>query len=140
MDKEEKKIRYLEFIENVISRMADCSFRCKEFCILIISALLAVYASVESHPVLIIFACAVTTFIFWCLDSFYLFKERQYTHLYKENNDVAKEITVFELKVEGTFKKYLSAMFKSISTLPMYLFLICGMIFLGLAFSKGWFC
>ena len=37
MDKEEKGIRYLEMIENIISRMAESAFRCKEFCILIVT-------------------------------------------------------------------------------------------------------
>ena len=91
MDKEEKRIRYLEFIENIISRMANCSFRCKEFCILSITGLLAVYASISAHPNFIILFCLFPSLLFWIMDSYYLYKERLYRLLYIKNQVFEKE-------------------------------------------------
>ena len=80
----EKKIKYLEFLQAIINRMAECSFKCKEFCIVICSAILAVYASIDSHPHLLILMCDLPILIFWFLDSFYLRQEKGFRNTYNE--------------------------------------------------------
>lgn len=78
----EEKIKHLEFVQNVITRMNTNSFQLKGWAITIVSALLALYAS--SDKVLYIFVAIVPVIIFWCLDSFYLKQERLYRKLYKD--------------------------------------------------------
>ena len=70
------KIKHLEFVQNVITRMNSNSFQLKGWMITIVSALLALYAS--SNKLLYIFVAIVPVIIFWCLDAFYLKQERLY--------------------------------------------------------------
>lgn len=134
MDKEEKGIRYLEMIENIISRMAESAFRCKEFCILIVTGLLAVYATLSEKNANVILCCLVPELVFWILDSFYLFKERLYRELYESNKIIDRE-NVVDFKLKATSKNvgcailnYLKAMFWSISTVFLYGLLIASTI------------
>jgi hypothetical protein len=93
------KIKHLEFIQNVITRMNTNSFQIKEWAVTITSALLAIFAA-KSNPYFIATAI-LPVFIFWFLDSYYLTQERKFRGLY---NDVAgisdspKEIKLFEMR------------------------------------------
>lgn len=83
------KIKHLEFVQNVITRMNTNSFQIKGWMITIVSALLALYANNEK--VLYVFLAIVPVIIFWCLDAFYLKQERLYRKLYQDivdNNDI----------------------------------------------------
>lgn len=78
----EEKIKHLEFVQNVITRMNTNSFQLKGWMITIVSALLALYAS--SEKVLYIFVALAPVLIFWLLDASYLKQEKQYQELYKD--------------------------------------------------------
>ena len=78
----EEKIKHLEFVQNVITRMNTNSFQLKGWVITIVSALLALYAS--SDNVLYIFVAIVPVVVFWCLDAFYYKQERLYRKLYQD--------------------------------------------------------
>ncbi len=78
----EGKIKHLEFIHNVITRMNTNSFQLKGWMITIVSALLALYANSEN--VLYIFVAIAPVIIFWFLDAFYLKQEKLYRKLYKD--------------------------------------------------------
>ena len=88
----EEKIKHLEFVQNVITRMNTNSFQLKGWMITIVSAMLALYAS-SDNKVLYIFVAIVPVIIFWCLDAFYLKQERLYRKLYKdvvEDNNIQR--------------------------------------------------
>lgn len=88
----EEKIKHLEFVQNVITRMNTNSFQLKGWAITIVSALLALYAS-SDNKVLYIFVAIVPVIIFWCLDAFYLKQEMLYRKLYKdivEDNNIQR--------------------------------------------------
>jgi len=95
----ENKLKHLEFIQNVITRMNTNSFQIKGLGITIVAALLAVYAS--NQKINFIFIAILPTIIFWFLDAYYLQQERKFRGLY---NDVAgvsknpKEIKLFEMR------------------------------------------
>lgn len=95
----EYKVKHLEFIQNVITRMNTNSFQIKGWAVTITSALLAIFAA-KSNPYFIATAI-LPVFIFWFLDSYYLTQERKFRGLY---NDVAgisdnpKEIKLFEMR------------------------------------------
>ena len=80
----ENKIKHLEFIQTVITRMNQNSFQIKGWMITIVSALLSLYAS--SGKQIYILVAIVPTVIFWFLDTYYLQQERKFRGVY---NDVA---------------------------------------------------
>ena len=80
----DEKLKHLEFIQNVITRMNTNSFQIKSWIVTIITALLAIYASTGNTHFVIISIFPV--FVFWFLDSYYLLQERKFIALY---NDVA---------------------------------------------------
>ena len=79
-----EKIKHLEFIQDVITRMNNNSFQMKGWMVAIVSALLAIYASTENNRFVLV--ALVPAVIFWFLDTYYLWQERKFRGLY---NDVA---------------------------------------------------
>lgn len=96
---EDDRIKHLEFIQNVITRMNTNSFQIKEWTVVIVAAILAIYASTEN--IYFVLSAIFPTLIFWFLDTYYLTQERKFRGLY---NDVAgvsknpKEIKLFEMR------------------------------------------
>lgn len=105
--------KHLEFLQNNIARMNQCSFQMKGWAITIASALIAIFASTISkdnpgNRIYLIAAIAATV-LFWCLDSLYLSKERKLIGIYNDvigigngANQPAIEIQEFEIPM----KKY----------------------------------
>lgn len=121
---EDRKYRYLELLQGIISRMAECSFKCKEFCILVVSALLAVFATNIYSNFYILFACLVPTIVFWSLDTYYLTQERSFRKLYRLKASLAENSSDFEdfnfNKEKSYIKDYLKV-FWSKTIWPLYL-------------------
>lgn len=92
----EERIRYLEIIQNIIDRMARCSFHLKEWTIAVESALLALFASIKRPMVLLI--GIIPALLFWILDSYYLQQERGFRNLYNANININKPINLYEIK------------------------------------------
>ena len=124
---EENKIKHLEMIQNIITRMNTNSFQIKELTITIVAALLAVYASTSKLDLILI--AIIPSILFWHLDTYYLNQERKFRALY---NDVAgvsknpKDIKVFEMcsdLYKGGRYSYSSAMF-SRTICPLYVSII----------------
>jgi hypothetical protein len=72
--------KHLELIQNVISRMATCSFLLKGWAITLVSAMF-VLAEKTSHPEVFILAYFPTVML-WILDGYFLSQERQYRGLF----------------------------------------------------------
>ena len=81
---EPDKLKHLEFIQNVITRMNTNSFQIKGWAITIVSATLALYASTKNECFILV--GVFPSLIFWFLDAYYLTQERKFRGLY---NDVA---------------------------------------------------
>ena len=81
---EDGKLKHLEFIQNVITRMNTNSFQIKGWTITIVSATLAIYASTKNECFILL--GVFPSLIFWFLDAYYLTQERKFRGLY---NDVA---------------------------------------------------
>ena len=80
--KDEDRRQHLEFIQNVITRMNSNSFQIKQIAVLIVTALLAVYATNKND--LFIFIGALPTLACWFMDAYYLKMERQFRGLYDD--------------------------------------------------------
>ena len=92
----ENKIKHLEFIQNIITRMNTNSFQIKGMSITITSALLALYAN-ESN---ILYASIVyfSLIIFWSLDAYYLSQEKGYRELYNRTRKLKVEEIDYQRK------------------------------------------
>jgi hypothetical protein len=78
----EMKVKHLEFLQNVITRMNSNSFLIKGWTITLVSALFALAAKDANVNYVLVSYIAIP--VFWVLDGFYISQERQYRDLYKE--------------------------------------------------------
>lgn len=80
--------KHLEFLQNNITRMNQCSFQMKGWAVTIVSAFIAAFVSTISDTSqgnkLFILAAVAPTFIFWILDSLYLSKEKKFIAMYND--------------------------------------------------------
>jgi hypothetical protein len=76
----EKKIKHLEFIQDVITRMNSNSFLIKGWTITLVSALFALAAKDSNIKFILITYIVIPAF--WVLDGFFISTERQYRDLY----------------------------------------------------------
>lgn len=133
--------KHLEFLQNNITRMNQCSFQMKGWSITIISALIAVYASSISDTnegnKFFIFIAIVPAFLFWILDSLYLSKENKFVGIYNtlikvdENSKI--EISEYEIPVKK-FKGWKYSLLRAMlspSEIFLYLPIIIGLFLLG---------
>jgi hypothetical protein len=132
-----EKIKHLEFIQNVITRMNKNSFQLKGWTVTIVSAILAIYVSTKNCY--FVLSGIFPTVIFWFLDAYYLTQERKFRGLY---NDVAeitgspKLIKPFEMSSElyiGGEYSFWSSFF-SITILKIYLSISSALILLFIYF------
>lgn len=79
----EPKIRKLEMIQNIISRMEQNSIMLKGWAIALISGVF-VLSSKDSNPTYFLIAY-IPTILFWLIDSMYLQLQRRYRVLYNRN-------------------------------------------------------
>jgi len=136
-----EKIKHLEFIQNVITRMNANSFQIKGWSIVIASALLAIYASTKDNYFFLV--AMFPTLIFWFLDTYYLTQERKFRGLYDDVagvSDNPKQIKPFAMRPDlytGGKYSYWDVFF-STTILKMYLsvIIILGFLFSYLTFFK----
>lgn len=123
---EEKKLKHMEFIQGVITRMNSNSFSIKTWMITIIAAFLAMYANGGNTTYFLM--AAVPTFVFWLLDTYYLAMERQYRELYskvKASND-----SDMNMSAEGIPLNYCRTLFRPVEV-GIYLPIILALILAG---------
>jgi hypothetical protein len=96
----EEKLKHLEFIQNIITRMNTNSFQIKGMTITIVAAFLAIYTTTTNYA--FIFLGMPTSILFWFLDSYYLQQERKFRGIYNNiagiKNDI--EIKSFEMPIQ----------------------------------------
>jgi len=142
----EEQFKALDFIESTIVSMRDASFKCKEFAILICSAFLTIFATVSPTPKLMVLLCAPILILFWAIDSFYLYKERQLRREYKrivemtDEGMTSKSPLLFSTKLgfKGGFLPYIKSLFCSVSTTALYLPLVIVSLVCGFLLLKGY--
>jgi len=77
----DKKLKHLEMIQVVISRMAGNSFLLKGWSITLTAAVFALASNKDSHALLVLVAL-LPVVMFWWLDGFFLHQERLFRKLY----------------------------------------------------------
>ncbi|WP_411334469.1 hypothetical protein ACK1LH_03260 [Metabacillus indicus] len=133
----ESKIRYLEMIQNVITRMASNSFLLKGWTVTLVVGLLA-FANIDEMNTKYIILALVPVFFFWLLDGFFIHQEWLFRKLY-EHAVTLKETEInfsmstkpFEGKTGNWFKAIISK-----TLLIFYLPVLIVVVFALLSFPN----
>ena len=76
----EAKLKHLEFIQGIVNRLANDSFRLKGWAVVLTSALVVLLA--RTRHVEIAYVAVVPVLAFWGLDGYFLWQERLFRALY----------------------------------------------------------
>lgn len=98
----ENKIKHLEFIQNVITRMNSNSFMIKGWCVTLVAALFALAAKDSEVKFAVIAYIVIPTF--WVLDGFFIIREKHFRDLYnqvrlKNEEDIDYSMTPIPLNI-----------------------------------------
>lgn len=98
----ENKLKHLEFIQNVITRMNSNSFMIKGWCVTLVAALFALAAKDSEVKFAIIAYIVIPTF--WVLDGFFIIREKHFRDLYnqvrlKNEEDIDYSMTPVPLSI-----------------------------------------
>jgi hypothetical protein len=94
------KLKHLEFIQGVISRMSTSSFLFKGWAITL-AASLSAFGAVNTRAALLVIA-AFSTLMFWGLDGYYLWLERGFVKLHEEVAAKSLDAIDFSMKIDKT--------------------------------------
>lgn len=92
------KIKHLEMIQSIITRMNSNSFVIKGWVITIVSAVLALLATTNNKS--FVFITGLPILVFWVLDSMYLQTERKFRTLYEQTISENSIIPAFNLDIK----------------------------------------
>lgn len=90
-------LKYLTFIQDVITRMNRNAFQLKGWCITIVTALAALETKTDGVSLLIV--ASIATLPFGLLDGYYLWMERRFRGLYSDVIKGCDSITLFEMSI-----------------------------------------
>lgn len=99
----DNKIKHLEFVQAIITRMNLNSFLIKGWVVTLMAAVLAI--STTKNAELVPFLNYFIIPIFWILDSYYLSQERKYRSLYNDIRKKANTEIDFNLDVSSDTEK-----------------------------------
>jgi hypothetical protein len=126
----EMKIKHLEFIQGIINRLSNNSFLIKGWCITIVAALAALSSSGANQKFILIAYFPI--FVFWLLDSYYLWQERLYRGHYDEIRQKNENDIDFSMKLSAENQKknqYTDSVFSWTIT-PFYFVLMATVVIL----------
>ena len=109
----DNKIKHLEMIESVVQRMADNSFKLKEWTVAMVGIIGALSAQGTDKRFFLL--VSIPMLAFWFLDSLYLQLERKYRELYnyvrekQEESDFSMDISKFSS--ENNTLRYIDCLF-----------------------------
>jgi len=95
----ENKLKHLELIQNIITRMANNSFLLKGWNLTILAALIGLNKDGLDEKV--IFISFILIFVFWMLDAYYLAQERIFRARYDEVRIKQEDNIDFSMKLDG---------------------------------------
>ena len=107
----EEKIKHLEFIQTVISRMNTNSFQTKGIAASIVVGILLVLSSTKNIVFIIPAICS--TILFSLLDTYYLQQEKKFKAIYDNVIGIKKAVTIepFEMPLDRIKVCYISVLF-----------------------------
>lgn len=126
----EADLKYLEFIQNNISRMSNNSFLLKGWSVTLVAAILALNFRMSSMFFILI--ALLPGLSFWGLDAFYLALEKKFRDLHKEA--VEGNVEIFNLSTPGekvSLKDWLKALI-SRSTFWFHVVIVVAVVAIAL--------
>ena len=81
------KLKHLEFIQNIITRLNSNSYQIKSWAVTLVAAVLALYASTQKTDFILV--GVFPTIIFWLMDAYCLKQERKFRGLYNDVIDIS---------------------------------------------------
>lgn len=125
----DKKMKHLEMIQGIISRMANNSFMLKGWAVTLVAGIFALAG--KDTDKLYFLVAYIPVIVFWALDAYYLWQERLYRGLYekvrlKDENEVDFSLKA-SLKEFGDEKNNYISCFISTTEMGFYfpLALVC---------------
>lgn len=97
-------LKYLTFIQDVITRMNRNAFQLKGWCITIVTALAALETKSGGTTLLVVAPLAILAF--GLLDGYYLWMERRFCGLYNDVIQGSSGIKLFEMSISRYTKKH----------------------------------
>lgn len=119
----ENKLKHLEFIQSVISRMASNMFLLRGWSITLISALIAFFAT-KSTPNHVGYLLATILITFWISDGFFLRQERLFRSLYDKVRCVDESMIDFSMDTSEFKSKSENRLFYAMFSFSIYIFYI----------------
>lgn len=117
---DEYKIKYLEFLQNNISRMSNNSFLFKGWALTLVSAIVTCSITIGKFYIGLI--AFLPAFIFWALDAYYLQLERKYRALYNAAILDSSNKNNFNMSVPSSQKQEKTLYIQSLFSKTMLLF------------------
>jgi hypothetical protein len=108
----EKKLKHLDFIQGVITRMAGNSFYLKGWCVTVVAAILGLASKDSNKKFLAVVYYPII--MFWIIDGYFLFQEKLYRRLFNDVRKVEEENIDFSMDThayKGKETNWLKAMF-----------------------------
>lgn len=106
----DQKLKHLEFIQNVINRMANTSFLLKGWSVTVVAGLFALGINSQARALLSL--TAFMALVFWGLDAYFLRQERLFRALYDDvrvktetSIDFAMDTTAFATHPRNSFSE-----------------------------------
>jgi len=130
----EKKFKHLEFIQAIITRMANNSFMLKGWSVVLVSALFAL--SAKDRSLYFIYLAYFPAIAFWILDGYFLWQERLFRALYDGVRVKEEEAIDFSMNITpylGKIDSWRKVMFSD--TLKIFHGAIIGTIILVMLLS-----
>lgn len=111
----EKKIKHLEFIQLIITRMNTNSFLLKGWAVTLVVALFAL--NISKTSIGFIKTSFLPVILFWVLDGYFLYQERLFRELYNEVR-LKDELQIdFSMKRTSSTRKFIEALLSKTLTL-----------------------
>lgn len=123
MEAEEKLHKEIDLVQGCINRMSNNSFLLKGWTISINGVVLALFSE-NINKFFIGLIIIMITFIFWCLDTYYLRLERMFRKLYDwklEARKTGNEEKFYSLDIED-FKNEVGGVIKTMFSKTLFLF------------------
>ena len=103
VDDQELRLRHLDTIQQVVSRLAQNSFTIRGWSVTLVTVVFAILSAQNDTASGLILVALAPTWIFWVLDAYYVRQERMYRRLYVaaarrlREGDAAPDIPLFEM-------------------------------------------
>lgn len=128
----DKKMKHLELIQGIISRMANNSFMLKGWAVTLVAGIFALAG--KDTDKLYFLVAYIPVIVFWALDAYYLWQERLYRGLYekvrlKDENEVDFSLKASSKEFGDEKNNYISCL---ISTTEMGFYLPLALVCTGI--------